>query len=159
MALAPTFAVGTLLAVLGSGVGLLAGGLFQDPDKVVDLALRSWSSEIAREQHSAANPLGNDEPSTLPAVSAAPRKPAATPKSVLGPTVQVGAFRDSEGAETLAAELRAKGYVVFVSGKADSKGAWWRVRVLPVPALANARSTASQLASKEKLPTWLVNDG
>ena len=202
-----TLAIGVVLAILGAGVGLLAGGLFQDPGMVVDLLFGNTRDAAVRQQRSSsvseepnsvlvasaiqndaslpvrevvAPPTADDAASpiplisrpsevrpdpkplqdpTLPSVSAAPPHSPATPTNSSGPVVQVGAFRSVDAAMALAARLRAEGYFVYVSRSDDSKGAWWRVRVRPLPSMTKARSTAVRLKLKEKLPTWLLVEG
>src|SRR5690606_15054854 len=72
--------------------------------------------------------------------SGAPAAPAAS--SGLW-RVQVGAFNDRSRAEALAAELRARGYDVFVSGQAPH-----RVQVGAFSEASRARATAEDLKAK-----------
>ena len=51
-----TFAVGVAFAILGSGVGLLAGGLLQDPQRVSDLLFRDTDDALREESHSSTVP-------------------------------------------------------------------------------------------------------
>ena len=73
--------------------------------------------------------------------------------------VQVGAFSESRAAEKLAADLRAKGYPVYLSPGAGSGDARWRVRVGPLASKEEAGRTAARLKVEEKLPTWVLSEG
>jgi cell division septation protein DedD len=111
----------------------------------------------------------------LPPVAAAPARepasppapgPARAPQSEPAPkpvpaghfAVQVGAFAESEGAERLADDLRAKGFPVYVSPGAAAGGPRWRVRVGPHATREAAEQAADELERREKLPTWVLDE-
>lgn len=91
----------------------------------------------------------------------APAKKPAVAKSVptapkSGFAIQVGAFAERAGADRLSADLRSKGYRVYVS--AGDSGAAWRVRVGPNATREEAERTAARLKQSEKLPTWVLEE-
>ena len=72
--------------------------------------------------------------------------------------VQVGAFGASSSAEKLAAQLRAKGFDVYVSPGVAAGQARWRVRVGPSPTRDQAERAAARLKAEEQLPTWVLDE-
>jgi len=167
-----------LLLVLGFGVGLLAGAMWEEPDLVMDhLAGRTTelplvaeiSSELAEtgEVESFARPLGAREgspgapaaevPADPPPVSMAPPADRGTPPAEGGFAIQVGAFGDRAAATRLARELRAAGFSVYVRGENERRGVRFRVRVGPVPTREAAVRLASKLESDHQLPTWVLS--
>ena len=88
------------------------------------------------------------------------RKPVAeAPSAGSGFSVQVGAFGESESAERVAGDLRAKGFPVYVTPKAGSPDGRWRVRVGPVQSRSEADEIAQQLKTREGMPTWVLSEG
>lgn len=70
------------------------------------------------------------KPITVAAQSAAPSPPPPTaPSKVEGFVVQLAAFADDKGANSLANRLKKVGYAAFVEPVATSRGTLWRVRV------------------------------
>ncbi|MEP7328388.1 MAG: SPOR domain-containing protein [Betaproteobacteria bacterium] len=76
-----------------------------------------------------------------------PAKPEATKSATDGPgfSVQLFAFTDDKGANSLANKLKAAGYPAYTEPVASNKGTLWRVRVGPFP----TRDAAG--ASRDKL--------
>lgn len=150
------------LAFLGFGAGLLAGGLFQAPD----LVLGHWlgeTEEVAWSREAAAPPRQPTAAAAPPAVASAPPAVAAAPPDAGTAArgdfaVQVGAFSDSGAAERLAAQLREKGYSVYLAAGAREGESRWRVRVGPLASRGDAERTAERLKSAEKLPTWVLSE-
>ena len=174
---------GAVLAVAGFGVGMAAGGLWESPDLVFHY-LMGDTEEVAgvaqeapaqperalvasvpatQTQAPAKKPIRAAKEPSLPAVAARPPSAPAvkTPSLPLEKriAVQVGAFSESRAAERLAADLRAKGYSVYLSPGAASGDARWRVRVGPLASREEAVRTAARLKEKEKLPTWVLSEG
>ncbi|MCC6194139.1 MAG: SPOR domain-containing protein [Burkholderiales bacterium] len=79
-------------------------------------------------------------PATSPAPKEAPREPVAGEFAV-----QVFAFSDDKGANSLVRKLKDKGFPAYSEPLATSKGTLWRVRVGPFP----TRETA--VSAREKL--------
>ena len=144
---------GMALAVVGFGVGMLAGGLWESPDLVFHYLLGN-TEEVARiaqetpappdesslvvsaptaaravERAAIGEPERQVEKPGLPAVSARPPSSPETPAPAIRMAVQVGAFAESRAAEKLAAGLRAKGYQVYLSPGAGSAPPTSRPRV------------------------------
>ena len=90
---------------------------------------------------------------SLPEVSAGPGV------SGDGFSVQVGAFSDEPAADRVAADLRQKGFPVYVLPARKSKDARWKVRVGPLPNKQEAQKVAQQLKVEERLPTWVLSEG
>lgn len=175
-----------LLAVAGFGLGVLAGGLWEEPDLVIgylagETEAVPWAGgsqpEVAAGPEEAAPlvaaPSAPPEDAPLgarrrtPPVAAAPpaapparkRPPAAEAPEAGSIAVQVGAFAESAAAEQLADSLRAKGYAVYVSPAAAGGGARWRVRVGPHTTREQADRAAERLRREEQLPTWVLSEG
>ncbi len=173
---------GTALAVVGFGVGMLAGGLWESPDLVFHYLLGN-TEEVARieqeatvppdessllvsaptaaqavERAAAGEPERQAEQPELPAVAARPPSSPETPAPAIQMAVQVGAFAESRAAEKLADGLRRKGYPVYLSPGAGSGDARWRVRVGPLASKEEAGRTAARLKTEEKLPTWVLSE-
>jgi len=176
---------GTVLAVAGFGIGMLAGGLWESPDLVFHYLTGGTEEVEGVAQETPAQPERSRASSTptaqavapapakkpkraakepaLPAVSARP--PLASVAKLPAPSaenrmaVQVGAFSESRSAEQLATSLRAKGYTVYLSPGAESGDARWRVRVGPLVSREEAGRTAARLKAEEKLPTWVLSEG
>jgi cell division septation protein DedD len=108
-------------------------------------------------------PAAKTEPAPKPAAkpASAPVKPAAKPVAAAPPgryAVQVGAFAESDAAETLAERLRGRGYTSYVLASTDGDSRW-RVRVGPVAERSAAEALATKLEKNEKLPTWVLDEG
>jgi cell division septation protein DedD len=178
-------ALGVIGIVSGFTVGIVAGIGWEEPSLVFDYLTGDtedvdWSLTDSA-TGSKESLVDRPSESSLPAVGASPREsqlglrdgtgramiphPAPTPASAAreslpggGYSVQVGAFSDSSSARGLIDSLREKGYAAYVSrGKGDE--AAWRVRVGPLRTRADAETTALQLESREKLPTWVLSEG
>jgi cell division septation protein DedD len=175
---ASTLGGAALLLVLGFGVGLLAGAMWEEPELVMDhLAGRTTElplvAEISAdpaevgEPETYARPLGAREdspaasrtevPADPPSVSAAPPPRRATPSVEDGFAIQVGAFGDQAAATQLARELRADGFPVYIRRDGERGGVRFRVRVGPVPSREAADRLASKLESDHQLPTWVLS--
>jgi DedD protein len=77
-----------------------------------------------------AKPAAADEkPATSTVATAQPASPAAAPARVDGFVVQLAAFADDKGANSLANKLKRAGYAAFVEPVHTSRGTLWRVRV------------------------------
>lgn len=70
--------------------------------------------------------------------------------------IQVGAFGDSQAAQSVAGRLRASGYPVQVVPPASDDR--WRVRVGPIRSRVEADETAQRLKVDENLPTWVLRE-
>lgn len=175
---ASTLGGAALLLVLGFGVGLLAGAMWEEPDLVMDhLAGRTTQlplvAEIsadpaeAGEPETFARPLGargdsplasrTEVPADPPPVSMPPPDGPATPPAEDGFAIQVGAFGDRAAATRLARELRAVGFPVYVRRDVEQRGERFRVRVGPFPSREAAVRLASKLESDHQLPTWVLS--
>lgn len=84
--------------------------------------------------------------------------PTASRNRDSGFSVQVGAFSENELAEGIAADLRSKGYPVYVTPQARSRDGRWRVRVGPMATQIEAENIAQQLKTRERLPTWVLRE-
>ena len=72
-------------------------------------------------------------------------EPAPAPHD--GFAVQLAAFADDRGANSLAGRLKKSGYAAYTEPLKTSKGTLWRVRVGPYP------SRDAALAARDKLKT------
>ncbi len=157
------------LALLGFGVGLLAGVVLEEPG-LVAAHLAGRSRSVALEDVVEG---GGDEPAAAmqgQAAAAAPARAASEtaspprPPDVAAPppsglAVQVGAFAESGTAEGLAARLRERGLPVYVSRGGAPGAGRWRVRVGPVATRREAERLAERLQREERLPTWILGEG
>jgi cell division septation protein DedD len=168
-----------LLVLVGFGVGVVAGILWEDP-RLVLAHLTGGTTEITwtadsqgrvttpeRATPEKAAPPQVDEPAVeLPAVAAAPPQvdePAVElPAVATAPrgrvAIQVGAFAESAAAQKLADTLRSRGYSVYVTPGARSDAPRWRVRVGPLADRKEAERVAARLKKEEKLPTWVLDE-
>ncbi|HEY5658746.1 MAG TPA: SPOR domain-containing protein [Myxococcota bacterium] len=151
-----------VLILVGFGVGVVAGILWEEP-RLVLAHLTGGTTEItwtadSRGRTAAPEPAATEpappepqEPPAveLPAVAAAPRGRVA---------IQVGAFAESAAAEKLAKTLRDGGYAVYVTPGARSDTPRWRVRVGPFADRDEAERVATRLKSEQKLPTWVLDE-
>lgn len=163
-----------LLAGVGFGLGLAGGVLYEEPA----LVTRFWLGETervawSRDPTPGAEAAGAVQPETAVAEAASgASRPEATRRAQAGDerpsvsaaaapgseAVQVGAFADSRAAQALAAQLRNKGFSVYVSPGSQGGEERWRVRVGPFPSRAEAESAAERLKSHERLPTWVLSE-
>jgi len=74
-------------------------------------------------------------------------------KEAGGYTINVGSFRNKEGADRLTKKLAEKGYPVLML---PSKNKWYKVRVGAFPTIKEARAYAFIIKKKEKLPTFIT---
>ncbi len=163
-----------ILVVLGFGVGLVAGAAWEEPDLVMDhfagrttevpLVETDGFADAEAEPEPAAvdageprrpRPLGS--PRTEEAQRAPSSRPAVTAaRAAGGHAIQVGAFGDRKGAEALVAELRGRGFPVYVIE--DTGGsARFKVRVGPVAERGQAEDLAERLKNEHRLPTWILS--
>ena len=125
-----------------------------EPPKVE--AAKTEPSKI--ETPPASAPSGESAPKPATLATAAPKAapaPAATPTSTPAPaprepatgefSVQLAAFSDDKGANSLANKLKKAGYPAYTEPLSTSRGTLWRVRVGPYT------SRDSAVASREKL--------
>lgn len=110
--------------------------------------------EIVRNLPVPASATDSTPPYVLPLPTSGAAAPAAT--AVAGATrrspeggwsVQVASFSDRKAAATLAARLMRAGFKVFLSPHAVGKTVYYRVRVGPYAAAANARAAAPRVAA------------
>ena len=117
-------------------------------------------------------PLVPSEPKATPALTPAPvpaphketaREQArvdalpsvsASPPSLRGVAVQVGAFSDRRAADQLIARLRSDGFQAYASAAGNA----WRVRVGPFRDRSGADQAAARLKRDQKLPTWVLEE-
>ena len=156
-----TVAVGLIgLAVLGFGIGMIAGALWEEPTLVAsflsgDAEVVAWGSERALPGVGAADDDLAESGSSEAATSA---DIAPQPTGAAGFAVQVGAFADGDTAERLADALRAKGYAVTVVAGTGAGASRWRVRVGPLASREEADGAAARLKREETLPTWVLDE-
>ncbi len=93
--------------------------------------------------------LGGSASSDAPATAVADDAAA-------GWAVQVAAFREREAAAGLRDKIRAAGLEAFLDRTQDAKGTWWRVRVGPRTARADAEALKKQLQAKLDLKGLIV---
>lgn len=87
-----------------------------------------------------------EQPEARPQERSAPV--VATPASTTGMwAVQVGSFKNQDGAEQVAADLRKQGFAAFISQLPTSSGAMHRVRVGPQKDRESAEAMAERLSS------------
>jgi DedD protein len=83
---------------------------------------------------------------TAPVVAAAPNSPRAQSEPLLsGFSVQLAAFSDAYGANSLTNKLKKAGYPAYTEPLATNKGTLWRVRVGPYPSRDAAASSRDKL--------------
>ena len=151
-----------VLALAGFGLGLLVGGVWEEPELVARYLVDGEDETVVEMPASLPNPIdvAEAQPTRQPWTSLSPTPPvsSAPPPRLDRMAVQVGAFSDSKVAESLAQRLRGKGYEVYLSPGADSGDARWRVRVGPLQSSEHARRVADRLKSEEELPTWVLTE-
>ena len=124
-----------------------------EPERVAKVAPPPAPKPVAK-------PAPKPVPAPAPVAPVAP-KPEPKPVAAAPPgryAVQVGAFGESDAAESLAARLRDRGYTSYVRASTDGDSRW-RVRVGPVTERSTAEALASKLEKTEKLPTWVLDEG
>lgn len=166
--------LGTLaaLVLIGFTAGVIGGILWEEPGLVL-AHLTGGTTEIAWTDDGPPSPVaaeGEADSAVASAGARAPvqaREPAAAPAAELPPVaaappgriaIQVGAFADNTGAESLVNRLRERGYAAYVTPGARGGAARWRVRVGPFPDREAAEGVAARLKSEEKLPTWVLDE-
>jgi DedD protein len=107
--------------------------------KAPEAAAESLAAETAR---ATAALSGRYEPPKAPAAAVA--EPKASPTHD-GFAVQLAAFADDKGANSLAGRLKRAGYTAYTEPLKTSKGTLWRVRVGPYP------SHEAAVAARDKL--------
>ncbi len=87
------------------------------------------------------------EPAKVEATKSEPPKPDAAKAAPAGPgfSVQLAAFTDDKGANSLVNKLTRAGYVAYVEPVTNSKGTLWRVRVGPFPTREAAGTSRDKL--------------
>lgn len=120
--------------------------------------------------------VSQDMPVTSPTLDA-PRGPEAPPEGVPGPqagspapvpegaqqapgsawAVQVAALSNREAAESLAADLRGRGYSAFVLEYRAEGRVFFRVRIGPEPRRERAEALAGRLASEGLKPSVVAH--
>ncbi len=144
-----------LLIVAGFGVGLVAGGAYEEPTLVVDhLAGKTTAAPLPERAPSRVREGTQDASATDPTRAApTPSVAGAPPRS--GFAVQVGAFATGSAADGLAAELKKLGHVAYVADEGGN-GARYKVRVGPIASRADADALADKLKREQRLPTWVL---
>ena len=167
-----------LLIVVGFGIGLVAGVAYEEPDLVVE-QLAGRSTKVALDDLGGAPPTADEaqlEPPTVPLQEAppvetppvaapppAPASPAAPPPPRPAPppasggfAVQVGAFAEAAGAESLVAKLQGLGFAAYLAEAGGGVPAPYRVRVGPMVSREAADRMAARLKQEHRLPTWVL---
>jgi cell division septation protein DedD len=127
-------------------------------DPADDFGIEAPSS-AAEDQVSRAYEAPQPAATVAPVREAAPAvEQAASNRGAGGFSVQVGAFAESDSAARTAADLRIKGFTVYVTPSAGSRDGRWRVRVGPMATRAEADDVAQQLKTRHQLPTWVVTE-
>ncbi len=87
------------------------------------------------------------EPAKVDASKSEPPKADAAKAAQVGPgfSVQLAAFTDDKGANSLANKLTKIGYVAYVEPVSNAKGTLWRVRVGPFPTRDEAGTSRDKL--------------
>jgi cell division septation protein DedD len=162
-----------LLVTAGFSFGLISGALWEERDLVADyvlgqteevvLAEASMEPEAIEEEQPFGLGAGKErEPVTKPAESSKETSPPAVsaPPPMGNFEIQVGAFSKEDPANSLARELKSKGYPVNIAYQEPERGKdpRWRVRVGPVKTRAEAESLSVRLKKEQKLPTWILSE-
>jgi DedD protein len=90
-------------------------------------------------------PPAASAPAPTPVVAAAANAPAQSEPSPAGFSVQLAAFLDDKGANSLTNKLRKAGYPAYTEPLVTTKGTLWRVRVGPYPSRDAAASSRDKL--------------
>ena len=161
-----------VLGFLGFVSGAIGGILWEEPRLFVAY-LRGETTEIDWMGERPALPgvasppvppkvseLANSEPRG-PSLDRQREQPSGEPPKfpALRLAIQVGAFESSESAEQLARELRSRRFAAYVVPGVQGDHPRWRVRVGPFSDREEATRRAARLKSKERLPTWIVEEG
>lgn len=163
-----TFLALCVLAFLGFVAGMLGGIVWEEPRLLIayvmgDTTEIEWIAESPALPEVASGPkLSESAHPALRDVGAAStseraKPPHAEPEMRLA--IQVGAFESSESAERLARELRSRDYAAYVVPGVRKDHPRWRVRVGPFSDRGGAASLATELKRKERLPTWILEEG
>lgn len=148
-----------ILGVLGFGLGMLVGGLWEEPDLVLRYVAGD-TQEVALSDEPLPNvasegPLDVDGPAPALA-SPAPAVRAEASSASEGFVVQVGAFATRAAAGELVARLENLGLPVYVAAGESAGEASYRVRVGPLATREAAEESAAKLKAQQKLPTWVL---
>lgn len=113
----------------------------------------------AKASPAAAKPSPAATPSArAPAPPKPTPKPAAASKPAAGTfTIQVGAFKDKDAAESVVARLKKKGFSAFVVAP-DGADSLFNVRVGSFTARADAERIQAKLRDEEKLKPFIVKN-
>jgi DedD protein len=90
-------------------------------------------------------PPAASAPPPAPVVAAAANAPAQSEPSSAGFSVQLAAFLDDKGANSLTNKLKKAGYPAYTEPLVTTKGTLWRVRVGPYPSRDAAASSRDKL--------------
>jgi cell division septation protein DedD len=85
-------------------------------------------------------------------IRATPTLPKALPPASAGHAVQVGAFKDEAGANSVMNRLKAKGFPAYVNAPAPQSGGLYTVRVGPYRDRADADVVAARLRADKFKP-------
>src|SRR4029079_12766360 len=119
-----------------------------EPAKVDTAKAEPSKVEMPPAPEPAAQPAPKAAPPASPASKASPAVvPAPPPREVASGefSVQLAAFSDDKGANSLANKLKKAGYPAYTEPLSTSRGTLWRVRVGPFA------SRGSSVAAREKL--------
>lgn len=105
-----------------------------------------------------ASPAAGKPSPAATASAKAPPKPAPAGKPAPGTfTIQVGAFKDKETAESVVARLKKKGFTAFVVAP-DGADSLFNVRVGSFTARADAERIQAKLRDEEKFKPFIVKN-
>lgn len=120
------------------------------------------SAKAAAKEPAPEHAAGKEKPG--PAKSAAPPRATAKPTGPAGKppapgtfTIQVGAFKDKEAADSVAARLKKKGFATFVVAP-DGTDGLFNVRVGAYAARADAERVQAKLRDEEKFKPFIVKN-
>ncbi len=168
-----------IFGVLGATflLGVMAGRLWPGRPPVRAEAPAKTAREKAREKEARAAeeaptltfyreltaPLTAPPPARAPRHRAEPPKPAALPEGGVDPspgpsrfTVQVGAYKTREPAETLRGRLAAAGHAAYVSESPAAGGVRYRVRVGSFHTRGAAQEAAARIAADGTVPAFVT---
>lgn len=104
------------------------------------------ASEVPAAPVESAKPALPSTDATVNVAKAAPAAGASPPRD--GFAVQLAAFADDKGANSLAGRLKRTGYAAYTEPLKTSKGTLWRVRVGPYPSREAAVAARDKLKSE-----------